>query len=215
MTGRQSVELLDDFTLSSRASRCRGVPVRTRASRSDRAHSGILLGVAACHGLLGWLAVTSVAGTYVRDAAEPLISVFVRPRVIRVPEPERTSTLPTMLKLPADSLLSEIPIPELDRPTTLMAGVGTMAPRPEGELGDPSPFAQRAGLAEGEGATVVLRVEVYGSGDVGRIEVDVSGGSEPVNAAAISYVRSLPWSGGRVDGQPATMWIRWGVRLQA
>jgi TonB family protein len=60
---------------------------------------------------------------------------------------------------------------------------------------------------------VVLRIEVLTSGSVGRVEVDVSGGSDPVDAAAIDYVRSLKWIGGRIDGQPENIWIRWGVRL--
>jgi len=49
---------------------------------------------------------------------------------------------------------------------------------------------------------------------VGRVQVDVSGGSPRVDQAAIAYVRALK-SGGRVDDQPETLWVRWGVRLQS
>jgi hypothetical protein len=87
-----------------------------------------LLGVTACHGLLGWLAMTSAVGTPLREADDSLVAVFIRPRVIRAPEPELTVTLPMMLSVPADAPRSEIPIPDIDRPTTLMAGVGMMAP---------------------------------------------------------------------------------------
>jgi hypothetical protein len=60
---------------------------------------------------------------------------------------------------------------------------------------------------------VVLRVEVRGSGAIGRVEIDVSGGSTRVDQAAIAYVRTLEWVGGRVDDHPETLWVRWGVRL--
>ena len=214
MTGRQSVELLDEIALPKLVPRQRALPAKARTSRMrHRAHGGILLGVTACHGLLGWLAMTSASGTPLREADDSLVAVFIRPRVIRAPEPERTVTLPMMLSVPVDAPRSEIPIPEIDRPTTLMAGVGMMAPRPEVDGRDPTPFARRAGLAEGQGATAVLRVEVYGTGDIGRVEVDVSGGSEQINEAAVSYVRSLSWSGGMIDGKPATIWVRIGVRL--
>ncbi|MDP8986409.1 MAG: hypothetical protein M3N97_15500 [Pseudomonadota bacterium] len=62
---------------------------------------------------------------------------------------------------------------------------------------------------------MVLRVEVYGSGLVGRVGVDVSGGTRALDEAAIAYVRALKWVAGRVDDRSETMWVRWGVRLQA
>jgi hypothetical protein len=74
-------------------------------------------------------------------------------------------------------------------------------------------FARSSGLPQGSGATVVLRVEVLGTGAVGQVEVDVSGGSRRIDQAAIAYVRILNWVGGRVEDKPETLWIRWGVRL--
>jgi TonB family protein len=79
---------------------------------------------------------------------------------------------------------------------------------------DAAPFARQAGLHEKAGATVVLRVEVLGNGAVGRVEVDVSGGNRRIDQAAIAYVRAMKWVGGRLDDQPQTLWVRWGVRLQ-
>jgi TonB family protein len=91
-----------------------------------------------------------------------------------------------------------------------------MAPRANEDYPlDPRPYAEQAGLAEGEGATVVLRVEVLDSGLLGRVEVEVSGGRASIDAAAVDFARSTPWVAGCVDGRPLTMWIRWGVRLQA
>jgi len=104
--------------------------------------------------------------------------------------------------------------PELDRPTLAVIGIGTMPPHPETTAVDPKPFAHQAGLQPGHGVTIVLRVEVLGVGQVGQVEVDVSGGAPEVDRAAIAFVRALPWIGGMVNGHPATFWIRWGVRLQ-
>jgi TonB family protein len=91
--------------------------------------------------------------------------------------------------------------------------VGMTPPRPLNAENDMTAFARAAGLQSGTGAIVVLRVEVLGSGDVGRVEIEVSGGSRQIDEAAIAYVRSLKWVGGQVDEQPTTLWIRWGVRL--
>jgi protein TonB len=67
----------------------------------------------------------------------------------------------------------------------------------------------------GEGATVVLRIEVLPNGEPGRIEIDASSGSSQVDEAAMDYARAHRWYAGR-DGQtPQAMWVRWGVRLQA
>ncbi|MFL6605670.1 MAG: TonB family protein [Steroidobacteraceae bacterium] len=78
-----------------------------------------------------------------------------------------------------------------------------------------TPFIARAALLPGEGATVVLRVEVLETGIPGRVEIDVSSGSNQVDQAAVSYARTQRWYAGRVDGLAHSVWIRWGVRLQA
>lgn len=80
-------------------------------------------------------------------------------------------------------------------------------------LPDPVSFARRMGITSGQGGTTVLRIEILGSGAIGRVKIDVSGGTARVDQAAIAYVRSLHWVGGRVDDKPETLWIRWGVRL--
>jgi TonB family protein len=62
---------------------------------------------------------------------------------------------------------------------------------------------------------VVLRVEVLESGDPGRIQVDVSSGSQQIDQAAMDYARIQHWYAGRLNGVPHAIWIRWGVRLQS
>jgi len=73
----------------------------------------------------------------------------------------------------------------------------------------------QAALLPGEGATVVLRIEVLTSGEPGRIEADVTSGSRQVDQAAIAYARQHYRYAGRVRELSEAMWIRWGVRLQA
>jgi hypothetical protein len=79
---------------------------------------------------------------------------------------------------------------------------------------DPAPYARRAGLATGQGAMIVLRIEVLKSGAAGHITVDLSSGNSVIDAAAIAYARDRHWTAGTADGKPTTLWIRWGVRLQ-
>lgn len=62
---------------------------------------------------------------------------------------------------------------------------------------------------------MVLRIEILPTGEPGRIDVDVSSGSRQVDQAAIDYARLHRWYAGRNGDSPQTMWIRWGVRLQA
>jgi TonB family protein len=76
-------------------------------------------------------------------------------------------------------------------------------------------YVRQASLSRGEGATVVLRIEVLESGDPGRIQIDASSGSRQIDQAAIDYARTLHWNAGRVNGVARAVWIRWGVRLQA
>lgn len=215
MTARQSVELHDAVLLSNirlyQSTRLAGPHVL----RPLGLRCAILFAITAFHALLYWLLADSAAITLGHSAAAPLVSVFIRPRVARADGPKPARTLSTVLILPADAPIAREAFADLDRPITEILGIGTMAPYPEADTGVSAEDVRRAGLQEGEGATVVLRVEVYGTGDVGRVEVEVSGGSERVNEAAISYARSLPWAGGKVDGIPETMWVRWGVRLQA
>jgi TonB family protein len=90
-----------------------------------------------------------------------------------------------------------------------------MAPRLIGPVPDSRNFAQAADLPPGHGATIVVRLEVLGSGELGRIELDVSSGYAAIDQAALAYARTLTWVGGTKDGVPVAMWVRWAVRLEA
>jgi hypothetical protein len=80
---------------------------------------------------------------------------------------------------------------------------------------DIGPYIKKASLLPGEGATVVLRVEVLATGDPGRILVEATSGSWQIDQAALDYARTRHWYAGRANGEARTMWIRWGLRLQS
>ncbi len=144
---------------------------------------------------------------------EPLtiISIEGSPPIPRVTAPISVDVLPIKTVAAQPPILA----PLEDTPFTTERGGGRVTPPRPSVLADIVPFARQAELTPGSGATVVLRVEVYGSGLVGRVGVDVSGGTRALDEAAIAYVRALKWVAGRVDDRSETMWVRWGVRLQA
>jgi hypothetical protein len=174
---------------------------------------GPFLGIIVAHAaLIAVVAATPGERVHV-PATESLVSVILRPKVI-VSRDQTAAALVVRVPQLSPMVYAE-EIPAIVHPTLAVMGIGTMPPRPEiGDI-DPAPFARHAGLRPGEGATVVLRVEVLDSGAVGRVEVDVSGGSAEIDQAAAAYARSVPWIGGMIDGRSATLWVRWGVRLQA
>jgi TonB family protein len=123
-------------------------------------------------------------------------------------------------------VLVDPPVPTVSNPlsvddsvesgTNIAAQLGgrITPPRPADDQPiSPREFARRAGVRPGIGATVVLRVEVRGNGAVGQVAVDVSGGTALVDKAAIACVRAMRWVAGQRDGQPQTLWVRWGVRF--
>lgn len=172
-----------------------------------------LLGIVVAHAAVIALAV-AVPGERIRFAeTEPLIITLERPAVLMTDEPAIALTAHHRYRHSANAI-STLPAQDADLPVIMTIGVGTMAPHPAEYAIDQTPFARRAGLQAGQGATVVLRVEVLGSGDVGRVELDVSGGTAEIDSAAVAYAHALPWVGGMIDGLPATMWIRLGVRLE-
>ncbi len=92
---------------------------------------------------------------------------------------------------------------------------GIIPPHPVEPIGDASAFVRNSGVPTGVHVTVVLRVKVTGSGNLDQVQVEVSGGSALIDKAAIAYVRSIRWIGGRTGDQPASMWVRWGVPINA
>ena len=147
---------------------------------------------------------------------EPMVMVLIKSRLTL--ESSATPFLPRLsLKLSTNAIVDpDLPVLETDRPLKLTTGVGTLAAGPGGsELPDSKPFAIQAGLSSGQGATVVLRIEVLDDNEAGRIVVEVSGGSAAIDTAAIAFARAMPWIGAVVDGKPVPMEVRYAVHLQA
>ena len=150
-------------------------------------------------------------------ASEALTTLFLRPAIH-----EGKSTLlgpdASMLIVPTDTPIPElnIPAPPIAYETARAEGAAITAPtlRPDNAV-PMAPFVAQAALLPGEGATVVLKIEVLTTGEPGSIEVDASSGSRQVDGAAIDYARQHRWYAGRVGQISESMWIRWGVRLQA
>lgn len=151
------------------------------------------------------------------QAHETLTTLFLRPAIH---EDDGTPPGPdlSMLVLPVEAPL---PALDLDAPpiayeTARNEGAAIAAPslRPDTAV-SLEPYIAQAALLPGEGATVVLKIEVLATGEPGRIEIDASSGSRQVDQAAIDYARQHRWYAGRSGNDPQSMWIRWGVRLQA
>ena len=136
---------------------------------------------------------------------------LIRPPAVSAVKVMRLAT--PLLRLPAlAELVPEVPSPPAGAHTT---GAITPPHPAEGAQPDPRPFAERAGVPAGAGATIVLRVEVRGDGTVGRVAVDVSSGHRRRDLQAVAYARAMRWIGGSKDGRPAVLWVRYGVRLDA
>ena len=78
---------------------------------------------------------------------------------------------------------------------------------------DPSTFARRAGLAQGQSASLVLTVEVLPDGRVGTVEITRSTGDPKVDAAAVAYARLLRFIPGTREHRAETMRVSISVTL--
>jgi protein TonB len=172
--------------------------------------------VAALHAI----ALTALSRNYghfpgPETARPPVMTIFLRPAIH---EADGTPPGPdlSMLVIPTDAPRLDIAVPGIAYDTTRNAGATVAAPslRPDNAV-SMAPFIAEAALLPGEGATVVLKIEILATGEPGRIEIDGSSGSRQVDQAAIDYARLHRWYAGRTGDRPQTMWIRWGVRLQA
>jgi TonB family protein len=150
------------------------------------------------------------------ESHDALIAVFIRPRIREAFEPASVVD-PASLRLRIDPRLFTVPSLEtaFDYSVARNGYAAMVAPTLQGDgRSNIQPYFQRTGLSPGQGATVVLRVEVLESGDPGRIEIDGSSGNGQIDAAAVDYARMQHWYAGRVNGAPHSMWIRWGVHFQ-
>ena len=151
------------------------------------------------------------------SAPETWIRAFIQPRIRDAGEPSVDPDLSVPFRLVDLSVPTvHIEQPAIDAYTLRNEAARVAAPtlQPDARTQIAS-YVQQAALLPGEGATVVLRIEVLESGDPGRIEVDATSGSAQVDQAAVDYARTLHWYAGRMNGVPHATWIRWGVRLQA
>jgi TonB family protein len=145
------------------------------------------------------------------------VMVFIQPKIrdggADAAQPDMSDLL---LRMESSVTQLQIDQPAIEVEATRNAGASVAAPTLIGSAPlDMSAYTRQAALLPGEGATVVLRIEVLASGEAGRIEIDTSSGSHQVDEAAITYARTRHWNAGRMNGAAQGMWIRWGVRLQA
>jgi hypothetical protein len=158
------------------------------AHRKVRAGSRSLGAIIAAHAALIWVVLSMPGETRPLAATAPLASVPIRPLDVVSHDSLTDPALPREIRARRGTPFAyEAPIPDIDRRTTVINGVGTVAPRPPERSVDVTPFVLQAGLVPGKGATVVLRVEGLGSGELGRVEIDVSLRTDPVDRAAIAY----------------------------
>lgn len=177
----------------------------------------LLLVIGIFHVLALFILNASLGRSPAPPPSTPLEVIYIQP-VIR--EANKTPAGPDLSQLSAllDVSVGDIAVeqPHIDFSTTRNNAAASAAPSlQEGTRNTTEPFIKQAALLPGEGATVVLRIEVLKSGEPGQIEIDASSGSRQVDQAAVDYARTRHWYAGRVNGEPHSMWIRWGVRLQA
>jgi len=112
------------------------------------------------HGVLVYCATNYSAPMLRAEANDPeaFFVVQVKPRLVLETAVLRAPPIEP-LKLSASTIIdSDLPMPETIQPLKITAGVGTLAASPGGpNLPDSRPFAERAGLAPGYGATRRLR----------------------------------------------------------
>lgn len=148
---------------------------------------------------------------------ELMTTWIIQPRIVPAGTPDaRKDAERLTLKIPNSIKRLDIAVPDINFAIERNDVAQVAAPIPAGLVGtDSRRFAQLAGLLPGEGATVVLRVEVLTSGVPGRIEVAFSSGAPSVDRAAIAYARTQRWSPGLVDGREQPVWVQYGVHLRA
>jgi hypothetical protein len=148
---------------------------------------------------------------------ETLVTVFLQPTIRDDGGSPSGPDLP-LLTIPLISLENSLNLSvlaigyETSRNTGATIAAPSLMPNSSVSM---ATFVAQAALQPGEGATVVLRIQVLASGEPGDIEIDGSSGNHLIDLVAVEYARTQRWYSGRVGNYPETMWIRWGVRLQA
>lgn len=176
------------------------------------------LAIMAVHALAVW-AMVEATTTDARPMADSnMLTAWILPLQIRPSGPVNPGAhnLPISLRLARPPIEVHVPTalvaPTVDRNANVISAAPTLD---QSNSADLAPFVLEAALRPGQGATVVLRVEVLESGDPGRIFVDVSSGNSQTDRAAVDYARAQRWFAGIMQGVVSRVWIRLGVRLQA
>ncbi len=177
----------------------------------------MLLAIVMAHAAVMWLMTKATKESDPPTVVSVMIGRFYNDTI---DGGQSRTALPRLLKL----RLQSIPVAFSDRTPPAVDWVGAPPPRPRAVATAPQlepsashslrTYARRAGLAPGEGAAVVLRVEVLASGGTGQVQIDVSSGRASVDAAAIAYARTQRWKPGSSNGEPQSVWIRWGIYLR-
>ncbi|MFL6604624.1 MAG: TonB family protein [Steroidobacteraceae bacterium] len=179
---------------------------------------GMLLAIiCALHGTMAWVFEHSRRSTSGEPVSPTLIVTgFVRPKIEE--HPLKLTPDLSRIVVRTDFPLTELHLahPEVDFSVPRNGNALIAAPVLQPDQGSGmDQYIREAALLPGEGATVVLRVEVLESGQPGRIEVDGSSGSRQIDRAVVEYARTRRWYAARVGGAPRVTWIRWGVHFQA
>jgi len=178
----------------------------------------LAVGVILLHGLGAW---ALVAATHSASATTP-VYVHLSAQILETNNPSMVGGSPTprvterVLIEDFSQHLTLLPT----APAIVLAGTNESAtrsaPRPlDGAQPPIRPYAQRAGLLDGESAYVVLRILVLAAGTVGDVAVDVSSGSRQVDQSAMDYARVMRWIPGRTGDAEEPTWVRMGIRLAA
>jgi TonB family protein len=184
-------------------------------STTRRFISALIVG--SLHVLAAWTISRGVIPPAAPPVMETLVTTYIEPRVVKrgaTVSGQNLSKISTLRTNSWPALHVDIPLIdyEVSRNAAAMLAAPTLDPEPAVDI---YPYIIEAALLPGEGATVVLRIEMLADGSAGRIAIDVSSGSEHVDQAASDYARAHRWAPATVAGAAHSMWIRWGVRLQA
>lgn len=141
----------------------------------------------------------AISARLIETENEPLLAPILTVPVLMEPEIVLTSVVdpvPIAFEVNADAPINAAPMLATEVPSELL-----------------KELSQRAGLAQDEQVTVLVRIEVLPSGVAGAVTVEIPRDREAVIAAAIAYVRRLVWVPGYRAGEPTPTVIRMAVHL--
>jgi TonB family protein len=191
----------------------------TRSKNSARARLRIFGAVATAHiTLIWWLAGPTAIQSKTDSTLGKSLTLISIIDSDKPPMPDAVPIPEVQMKAPEFEVEAPVHIvfedPDWD---TVPGVVGQIsAPRPaSSNYEGTAAYAQRAGMAPGELATVVLGVRVLANGSVGEVSVVISSGNVAADVQAVNYVTALRWTPGSRNHHATDMRIRWSVTLVA